>query len=349
MVEGRLGPVTLDLCPPCLSVWFDFGELSQVVQAGPAVLRRLCSRLSAGMAGNVTRSLSTGRCPVCRVPLSTVEFPSMPGIQMDGCTFCQGIWVSAQALSNIADRLAPAAPVAAAASPTPSPVAGVPTGNGAAAPPAARPNPAPPVPPAPPAPQVRPPQPVVAQPTAPRVPAAPGYPSRAPVPQRPAPSPMPAAAAKTSAPPKARESRTCPSCKQPNSGESAVCWACGGFLRVAGMVTCPACDGVMSREESDGVVFGVCDGCAGVWLEEGVLTRLRSQPGYQQEDLAYALSKRRPVRECRPASDYYCPNCRAPMFGIQLGMLTTELVSSCPECHASFLERGRLSDLLTGR
>jgi Zn-finger nucleic acid-binding protein len=101
--------------------------------------------------------------------------------------------------------------------------------------------------------------------------------------------------------------------------------------------------------ESDGAFFGVCDGCAGTWLEEGVLTRLRSQPGYRQEDLTYQLSKRPVTRECRPTEDYYCPNCRAPMFGIQLGMLSTEPVSSCPECHAMFLERGRLGGFLSGR
>ena len=52
MSTGRLGPIALDLCLKCSGVWFDCGELSQIITAGPHVLRRLCAKLPPEQPAN---------------------------------------------------------------------------------------------------------------------------------------------------------------------------------------------------------------------------------------------------------------------------------------------------------
>jgi Zn-finger nucleic acid-binding protein len=102
MRSAKLGPLQLELCFPCSGIWFDHGELPLLVRAGPEAVARLAERFprGTGVIGEPRQ-----RCPICRLPLEECEFPSMPGIRLAGCGYCQGFWLTVAQLQEIATRL----------------------------------------------------------------------------------------------------------------------------------------------------------------------------------------------------------------------------------------------------
>jgi Zn-finger nucleic acid-binding protein len=126
LAGAHLGPVGLDLCLSCAGVWFDRDELAEVVRAGPAVLRRLHGKVQTPQGGQVRR-MDSAACPVCRTPMTCVEYPSMPGIRMTACGHCSGFWLDSETLEGIAawlERTAqpqPPAPAVAAQPPAAPP------------------------------------------------------------------------------------------------------------------------------------------------------------------------------------------------------------------------------------
>lgn len=105
MATGKLGPIALDLCLTCGGVWFDCGELSQVISAGPHILRRLCSKVPPGAPEPSRRKLDLLKCPVCYAGMSGIEYASMAGVCVDSCSFCEGIWANHGALERLAEAL----------------------------------------------------------------------------------------------------------------------------------------------------------------------------------------------------------------------------------------------------
>jgi uncharacterized protein len=109
----RFGPVAVDACDSCGGVWFDAGELSQLAQGGRDAVDAAETLIEPpeAVAGS---AVSAGQCPKCQVPLYQFEFKHTPGVTLDACPTCQGIWVDDRELAAIAQRLAPAAPAAPA-------------------------------------------------------------------------------------------------------------------------------------------------------------------------------------------------------------------------------------------
>jgi Zn-finger nucleic acid-binding protein len=108
MATGRLGPVALDLCLTCAGVWFDCGELSQIMGAGPEIVRRLCSKLpppSAPPPAPPGHRLDRPKCPVCHAGMEGIEFASMRQVSMDSCSFCEGTWATHASLQRLAAAL----------------------------------------------------------------------------------------------------------------------------------------------------------------------------------------------------------------------------------------------------
>src|SRR5688500_10842907 len=99
MKHARLGPIALDLCFHCHGVWFDDGELAQLIQGGPLAIRKLGERILS--ARTEARRPKAHKCPVCWVPMGDFEFPSMPGVRLDGCALCLGFWVPLETLGMV--------------------------------------------------------------------------------------------------------------------------------------------------------------------------------------------------------------------------------------------------------
>lgn len=94
--------VQVDACPKCAGIWFDGGELARLAQARPGCLAGLEHRHDSGLAGGQIAPRLGGRlCPVCRVFMREFEFPWAPGIRLDGCTGCHGIWADDGELTRI--------------------------------------------------------------------------------------------------------------------------------------------------------------------------------------------------------------------------------------------------------
>lgn len=103
--EQALGAIVVDGCDACGGLWFDANELGQLASAGqqtvawaeqvfePAALEE---RPDGGGAG----------CPKCGVPLYEFEFRHTPGVKLDACPQCRGIWVDDRELDAIAQRMA---------------------------------------------------------------------------------------------------------------------------------------------------------------------------------------------------------------------------------------------------
>lgn len=310
MKHARLGPIPLDLCLSCSGVWFDDGELAQLIQGGPAAIRKLGERLFQSRHMAVPPKAS--KCPVCWVPLQDFTFPSLPNVRLDGCRLCLGLWVPLAALSRILTRaeeqLGAARATATRDIPTPGPLHTAPSIV-----PREAPTPASP----------------------PQVAASIGA--------RPAAAPPPPRA------PARPEGSKCAGCGETNSAGAAVCWACGGFMRPSGGGRCPGCGGMMRVEGLNGIQFGFCGGCGGVWLEDRQLDQLRAQPVFQQEAMLDGLAQGSRSLPMLSGVTPSCPKCHVSLMPELLGMVSTEPIQTCPTCLGSFLEGGRLAHLLVGR
>lgn len=105
MTQGRMGPILLDVCLPCGGVWFDRGELSEVITAGPHVVRRLYDTTQPRGASPGTRRLGLPRCPCCHVGMEGKQYAGMNGVDLDACPFCEGVWAGRTALKRMAGVL----------------------------------------------------------------------------------------------------------------------------------------------------------------------------------------------------------------------------------------------------
>lgn len=309
MTGGHLGPIRLALCLPCHGVWLGSAELQQLVKAGPAILRRLRERLAG--SGAMAAPLRTGlTCPHCAVPLATTQSPTLPGIRNDYCRFCSHYWVEADALEGIAVLMTPR-----------------------------------PIPPPPPMPL--PPEAIAPAPPAYAAPA----PSATPPSNSPwgPPPPVSGAAGQPGSPklPKvsAVERQLCASCGESNTPGAAVCWACGkGFIGPI-IGTCPRCEGQLREVDSTGVKVGACDGCNGVWAEEGQVIELLRQPAVVREQVIRQVERTRTGKIRKLNEGLVCRTCELILLHAPM-MVSSEPVATCPGCASMFLEVGVLPLML---
>lgn len=81
----------LDACPQCDGVWFNKGELENVL----------------GLKGEWTpgRPTSdeqgTAECPDCHVSMASLFFREGESVVVDRCSQCEGVWLDAQELNTL--------------------------------------------------------------------------------------------------------------------------------------------------------------------------------------------------------------------------------------------------------
>ncbi len=81
-VEGA--EIEVDMCPGCGGIWFDAGELENL-------LDELAADFSTLPLGRAQHSVL---CPVCRGPLTNGKYPGT-FVVVDYCNDCRGIWLDA--------------------------------------------------------------------------------------------------------------------------------------------------------------------------------------------------------------------------------------------------------------
>ena len=104
LTETDYGGIRVDGCHGCGGVWFDGHELTVATQQS-AGLHHLEQQFAPGTSDQRRQQMS---CPNCPVELVAFQFPHSPGITLDGCPQCKGIWVDDGELTAIADRLSKA-------------------------------------------------------------------------------------------------------------------------------------------------------------------------------------------------------------------------------------------------
>jgi len=102
--ETTVCEITVEGCPECGGSWFDQGELNEVAKRDPTALEQIDRAFTPSdrVRAMPTREL---RCPVCLARLERFEFKHFPGVQMDGCARCRGIWADHGELREIARRI----------------------------------------------------------------------------------------------------------------------------------------------------------------------------------------------------------------------------------------------------
>jgi Zn-finger nucleic acid-binding protein len=99
--KTTLGAASVEGCGGCGGIWFAHDALAATAQAQHALLSELEQHLQTGAAGTAGTALV---CPDCHAALVEFALQHSPGIRLDGCPQCQGIWVDDHELEAIHDR-----------------------------------------------------------------------------------------------------------------------------------------------------------------------------------------------------------------------------------------------------
>jgi Zn-finger nucleic acid-binding protein len=92
--------LNLDACPECAGIWFDDGELRQLVDQAPEALEALDARLVPELEV-LTPTGSHRHCPRDNDVLATFKYAYDTPIKIDSCPTCSGVFVEDQELGAI--------------------------------------------------------------------------------------------------------------------------------------------------------------------------------------------------------------------------------------------------------
>ena len=88
--------VIIDRCPDCHGLWFDAGELRQMLKS-EGMKSRFLAGSSAAAAAQSGES-SSRHCPRCDLALQHLE---LGGVTVDVCVGCSGVWLDAGELMHL--------------------------------------------------------------------------------------------------------------------------------------------------------------------------------------------------------------------------------------------------------
>ena len=97
--------IEIDVCRKCGGVWFDHGELDDVMReamAQPQSVARLDPRAGAPTKHTPHRELT---CPRCQKPMAAGIFGKTSNIELDRCPQCSGQWADGGELSALVEYL----------------------------------------------------------------------------------------------------------------------------------------------------------------------------------------------------------------------------------------------------
>lgn len=105
-------------------------------------------------------------------------------------------------------------------------------------------------------------------------------------------------------------------------------------------MVCPNCGGVMSPEALGSVQIDVCSTCAGMWFDEGELTR--ALHGDQVEVFSLDL-EHTPIANVPTPKLMKCPKCECTLVRYTYQYSTGVKVDSCDQCGGVYLNDGELA------
>jgi Zn-finger nucleic acid-binding protein len=102
--EQALGAIIVDGCGSCGGLWFEADELGQLASSGQRIVA-WAEKVFEPAASEERVDQRATACPRCGVPLYGFEFKHTPGVKLDACPRCRGIWVDDQELGAIAQGM----------------------------------------------------------------------------------------------------------------------------------------------------------------------------------------------------------------------------------------------------
>src|SRR5262245_25848994 len=93
--DRRIGRVSVNQCPECRGIWFDWRELDAVLKTGTV---RLLDDDETGAqyrrpAQESAADGHPGTCPRCATPLARFDSLAVEGLHFDQCEGCRGVWL----------------------------------------------------------------------------------------------------------------------------------------------------------------------------------------------------------------------------------------------------------------
>jgi Zn-finger nucleic acid-binding protein len=89
----RVNEIELDACPKCMGIWFDSSELDKIIGSKKSFEEE--AYLSKPLGGNID-------CPSCRQKMG---YLTINNTTIDFCKTCEGIWLDAGELTELAGHL----------------------------------------------------------------------------------------------------------------------------------------------------------------------------------------------------------------------------------------------------
>ncbi len=102
MALSQRAGVVVDGCPECGGLWLDSGELQQLANSPGALAQVAAAFRDAPSPGEAP----VHDCPRCASRLRPHRFKSLPGLEINRCAICQGVWVEGARAAEIAALLA---------------------------------------------------------------------------------------------------------------------------------------------------------------------------------------------------------------------------------------------------
>ncbi len=87
----------VDKCFACGGIWFDRGELDKYLTEGMTILD------SPALGGSLDRELDEkrGNCPRCGIAMMKAPASGVPGVTVDVCGQCKGIWLDPTEITRL--------------------------------------------------------------------------------------------------------------------------------------------------------------------------------------------------------------------------------------------------------
>ena len=87
-----IGQIQLDACGGCGGMWFDDGELTTLAKTFLEELKALDERF-CDRRPEWARTDRPVTCPNCAVGLVSHQYRHFPGVTVDACQRCKGVWL----------------------------------------------------------------------------------------------------------------------------------------------------------------------------------------------------------------------------------------------------------------
>ncbi len=102
LIHLMMGEVELDRCDRCHGIWFDRGELDQVLSDGDVQLPAASYVDSGASTGPSAVDRVPGNCPRCQqAQLGRVPSVVVDDLAYDECPKCRGVWLDSGELSTL--------------------------------------------------------------------------------------------------------------------------------------------------------------------------------------------------------------------------------------------------------